>query len=72
MLDRSGSFIIEMGPFEYGSTADDPICEAYEMANKFYEEPEEKEEAPDICDVHVARPDLNEYDKAFGLGGCAC
>jgi hypothetical protein len=32
----------------------------------------EKEEAPDICDVHVAQPDLNEYDKAFGLGGCAC
>lgn len=37
MLDRSGSFIIEMGPFEYGSTANDPIIEAYEMANKFYE-----------------------------------
>lgn len=32
----------------------------------------EKEEAPNICDVHVQMPDLNEYDTAFGLGGSAC
>lgn len=31
-----GSYIIEMGAFEYGSTSDDPICDAYEMANSFY------------------------------------
>ena len=37
MLDRSGFYKIEMGPFEYGSNSDDPINEAYEMANKFYE-----------------------------------
>lgn len=37
MTDNVGEYFIEMGAFKYGGLSPDPVTEAYEMADKFYE-----------------------------------
>jgi len=36
-VENIGEWFIEMGALEFGGLSDDPITEAYEMADKLYE-----------------------------------